>query len=85
MIYMRGNCLDYDYWVDLGNKGWFYEEIFFYFKKFEDNQVYNNEYYGVGGEWMIDIYCYQYFLFKVLLSVIKQVGYFLNFDFNGEV
>lgn len=35
MFYVRGVKKDYDEWVDLGNKGWFYDEILFYFKKLE--------------------------------------------------
>ncbi len=85
MIYMRGHRLDYDHWANLGNTGWSYEEILPYFKRSEDNQVYNNKYHGVGGEWTISAYRYQHPLSKALLKAIEQAGHPLNPDFNGEL
>ena len=37
-LYVRGNRKDYDTWADLGNIGWIYEDVLFYFKKSEDNR-----------------------------------------------
>ena len=47
MLYVRGNRKDYDDWAELGNTGWNYEEVLYYFKKSEnnrDNDVINNRY-----------------------------------------
>src|ERR1700710_1708973 len=49
MIYMRGQKEDYDYWRQLGNIGWSYEDVLTYCKKSEDNEIGDNEYHATGG------------------------------------
>jgi len=38
MLYIRGQSGDYDYWRQLGNVGWSWEDVLPYFKKSEDNK-----------------------------------------------
>tara|TARA_B100001057_G_scaffold379813_1_gene385424 strand:- start:494 stop:2191 length:1698 start_codon:yes stop_codon:yes gene_type:complete len=49
MLYVRGHKWDYDHWSSLGNSGWSYKEVLPYFKKAENNEVFNNDYHGQGG------------------------------------
>ena len=37
MIYVRGNCLDFDGWLKEGALGWSWDEVYPYFLKSENN------------------------------------------------
>ena len=49
MLYIRGQSNDYNYWRQLGNAGWSWENVLPYFKKSEDFQFGENEFHGSGG------------------------------------
>ena len=38
MVYMRGNPDDYNYWQQLGNSGWGFDDVLPYFKKSQNQQ-----------------------------------------------
>lgn len=38
MIFVRGNKHNFDYWTSLGNKGWDYESLLKYYKRWEGNR-----------------------------------------------
>jgi choline dehydrogenase len=64
MIYMRGNRRDYDGWAEMGNYGWDYEEVLYYFRKSEDNEdddilLHNPEYHRKGGYQTVERFPYQ--------------------------
>jgi choline dehydrogenase-like flavoprotein len=49
MLYVRGNPLDYEGWVEAGAEGWGWEDVLPYFLRAEDNQRGASEYHAVGG------------------------------------
>ncbi|XP_053212830.1 glucose dehydrogenase [FAD, quinone]-like [Panonychus citri] len=52
MIYVRGNCLDFDGWLKDGALGWSWDEVYPYFLKSEDNldiEIAFNGYHRQGG------------------------------------
>ena len=54
MIYMRGQQSDYDYWAQLGNKGWSWDEVLPIFKQSENYQHGENEFHGTTGELKVE-------------------------------
>ena len=54
MIYMRGQASDYDYWSQLGNRGWAWDDVLPVFKRSEDYQHGANEFHGNGGELRVE-------------------------------
>ncbi|XP_063628496.1 glucose dehydrogenase [FAD, quinone]-like [Cydia splendana] len=86
MLYLRGNKRDYDTWQSLGNKGWGYEDVLYYFKKSEDNQnpVYAQTlYHGTGGYLTVSEAPCHSPLVEYFLEAGKELGY-ENRDINGE-
>jgi choline dehydrogenase len=49
MLYVRGNPLDYEGWVEAGAAGWGWDDVLPYFLKAEDNQRGASTYHATGG------------------------------------
>jgi choline dehydrogenase len=49
MIHIRGNRRDFDFWAELGNQGWSYEQVLPYFKKSETYYGPLSPYHGDNG------------------------------------
>jgi choline dehydrogenase len=49
MIHIRGHRRDFDFWAELGNQGWSYEEVLPYFKKSETYHGPMSPYHGDNG------------------------------------
>ncbi|HET7588894.1 MAG TPA: GMC family oxidoreductase N-terminal domain-containing protein [Solirubrobacterales bacterium] len=49
MLYVRGNPLDYEGWVEAGAAGWGWDDVLPYFLKAEDNQRGASDYHATGG------------------------------------
>lgn len=83
MIYIRGHRADFDGWAALGNKGWSYDEVLPFFKRFERNLRIEDDFHGTGGEFTISDPRSPHLLTRTLLQAAQQAGYPLNEDFNG--
>lgn len=84
MIYIRGNKTDYDYWADLGNPGWSYEDLLPYFTKGEGNSRIENDFHGTNGELSIVDPNDPRELSQAFIEGAKEAGFEINDDFNGE-
>jgi choline dehydrogenase len=73
MIYIRGNCADYDHWASLGNTGWSYDDVLPYFIKAETNEAFADRYHGRSGP-----------MTQRYIAAAQEAGIALNPDFNGE-
>ena len=86
MVYIRGHAYDYDFWRQLGNTGWSYEDVLPYFKKAESfNGEGDSEYHGFDGPLSVkksertdDE------LLDVFVKAGEQAGFSITNDFNGK-
>ena len=84
MVYIRGHATDYDDWANAGNKGWSYEEVLPYFKRFENQTRGKDTYHGAGGELNVINAPGDNVLFDKFVQSGVESGYRFNDDFNGE-
>ena len=49
LLYIRGQSNDYNYWRQLGNVGWSWEDVLPYFRKAENFEHGENEFHGTEG------------------------------------
>ena len=83
MLYIRGQSNDYDYWRQLGNVGWSWEDVLPYFKKSEDNQNGENEFHGVGGPIKVEKIRSTFKVLDLFLEASTEFGYKKTSDFNS--
>lgn len=84
MIYIRGNCKDYDRWAELGNPGWSFADLLPYFKRSENQERGPSEYHGVGGPLNVcDPRCANP-LSEAFVQAAIEAGFTGNPDFNAE-
>lgn len=84
MIYVRGNKGDFDYWEQIGNKGWAYQDVLPYFVKSENQTRIVSEYHGKNGPMNIDDLKYVNPLTHVFVKAGEEVGLKVISDLNGE-
>ncbi len=84
LLYIRGDRHDYDNWKDLGNKGWGYDDVLPYFKKFECQENGENEYHGVDGELKVSNLRLRRKIADLFIKASEEIGIPYNPDCNGE-
>ena len=84
LLYIRGDRYDYDNWKDLGNKGWGYDDVLPYFKKFECQENGENEYHGVDGELKVSNLRLRRKIADLFIKASEEIGIPYNPDCNGE-
>ncbi|XP_072381734.1 glucose dehydrogenase [FAD, quinone] [Diabrotica undecimpunctata] len=85
MLYVRGNKNDYDYWEQLGNPGWNYENVLKYFKRSEDNRnpyLSKTPYHSKGGLLTVQESPWRTPLVVAFLEAGLEMGYPVR-DING--
>ena len=83
MTYARGNQHDYDYWQELGNKGWSYADVLPYFKKAENWESGTSDYRGVGGPINVTDPSSINPLTEAFIEAGVELGWPRNNDYNG--
>jgi len=82
MLYIRGQSNDYDYWRQLGNVGWSWEDVLPYFKKSEDNQQGEDRFHGVGGPLKVEKMRASFKVLDLFIEAAEEFGYPRTSDFN---
>jgi choline dehydrogenase len=85
LVYVRGQPQDYDYWRQLGNAGWGWDDVLPYFRKAEDFARGPDDYHGAGGPLRVSDPTYRLELCDTFIEAAKQAGIPENRDYNGPV
>ena len=83
MLYIRGQSNDYNYWRQLGNVGWSWEDVLPYFKKSEDNEDGENNFHGSGGPLKVEKIRASFKVLDLFLEAAEEFGHKKTKDFNS--
>ena len=83
LIYIRGQAEDFNYWRQLGNADWSFDDVLPYFRKAEDNERGADEFHGAGGPLSVSDLRDRHPLAEAYVEAALQCGYPSNDDFNG--
>jgi choline dehydrogenase len=83
LIYIRGQAQDFDFWRQLGNAGWSFDEVLPYFRQAEDNERGADRFHGTGGPLAVSDLRDRHPLAEAYVEAARQCGYPCNGDFNG--
>ena len=83
LIYIRGQAEDFNFWRQLGNAGWSFDDVLPYFRKAENNERGADEFHGAGGPLGVSDLRDRHPLAVAYVEAAVQCGYPRNDDFNG--
>ena len=83
MMFVRGNPLDYENWVEMGAAGWSYPEVLPYFKRSESFAGGGDDYRGGDGPLLTRQGSLESPLYRVFFEAAKEAGYLATPDHNG--
>ena len=85
MVYVRGQRLDFDTWAQMGNKGWSYDDILLFIKRWKTLKAKKTELRGIGGPSNINIVNDDNPLYEAIFSAGKLSNLSRNYDYNGDL
>ena len=83
LLYIRGQREDYDYWRQLGNAGWSYEDVLPYFKRSERNERGDDEFHGSEGGLAVSDMRATRDVCDAFIDAAVELGVPRSDDFNG--
>jgi choline dehydrogenase len=84
LIYIRGQAEDFNFWRQLGNTGWSFDDVLPYFRKAENNERGADQFHGTSGPLAVSNLRDQHPLAEAYVEAAQQCGYPRNDDFNGS-
>ena len=84
LIFSRGQKMDFDVWAQKGNRGWSYDDVLPYFRRYEshENSV-DNKFRGQSGEMTITDLKWRDPLCEAFIKGAESIGIPRNPDYNG--
>ncbi len=82
LLYIRGQCDDFDGWRDSGCEGWGYRDVLPYFRRCEHQQRGESEWHGVGGPLHVSDFSSRHPLSAAMLDACVQAGIPRSDDIN---
>src|ERR1700740_3433529 len=82
MISMRGQAADYNYWRQLGLRGWSYDDVLPVFRRLEDHFLGDSEHHGAGGGWRIEAPRLSWVILDAGREAAQEMGIRKIPDFN---
>jgi choline dehydrogenase len=82
-LIVRGQREDYDGWAQRGNRGWSFDDVLDYFKKFENAEVGDPAIRGLGGPINVREPIEQHPLTETFMDACVEAGIPRNSDYNG--
>jgi choline dehydrogenase len=83
MIYMRGQCEDYDEWARVTNDStWSWNAVLPVFRRSEDHHGGANEAHGAGGPWRVEKQRLKWKILEEFAQAAQQTGIPATDDFN---
>ncbi|MEO1250497.1 MAG: GMC family oxidoreductase N-terminal domain-containing protein, partial [Pseudomonadota bacterium] len=83
LVYCRGQAQDFDYWRQLGNTGWSFEDVLPYFKKAESYDGGEDDYRGRDGPLSVSDATYEQELCEAYKAAAMAHGIPEAKDYNG--
>lgn len=83
MLIVRGQPLDYNTWAQLGNRGWSWEDVLPYFRKFETYQDGGDKTRGHDGPLNVHKVGFRNELTDAYLKATRNEGFPFNDDYNN--
>ena len=83
LIYIRGQKQDFDYWRQLGNVGWSYDDVLPYFRRAEGQERGADDFHGSDGPLSISNLRAPHELHDAFTAGCREAGFRANPDFNG--
>src|SRR5439155_5751322 len=82
MVYIRGQAEDFDYWRQLGNTGWSYDDVLPYFRRSEHQTRGTDAFHATGGPLCLSDVA-QHPICEAVIKSAMDLVFPLNDDFNG--
>jgi len=82
LLYIRGQCADFDDWRNCGCEGWGYREVLPYFRRAEHQERGESEWHGVGGPMHVSDFSNRHPLSAAMLEACVEAGIPRSQDIN---